>query len=85
MTASARKATLIVCNVVGAIWLATAQPAAATQQFATQTGETCGQCHVSPKGAGPLTPAGEAFKANGNKVPKDKQAESASPGSSPPK
>jgi len=60
-----------VCHTIGAIWLAAAQPAAATQQFATQTGETCGQCHVSPKGAGPLTPAGQAFKANGNKVPAD--------------
>jgi hypothetical protein len=53
----------------------------ATQQFATQTGQACGQCHVSPKGAGPLTPAGQAFKANGNKAP----TESATPGSAPPK
>jgi hypothetical protein len=85
MTVSVRKTTFIICNAVGAIWLACALPAAATQQFATQTGEACGQCHVSPKGAGPLTPAGQAFKSNGNKVPKDKDAESSAPGSTPPK
>ncbi len=81
MTVSARKATIIVCHTIGGIWLAAAQPAAATQQFATQTGEACGQCHVSPKGAGPLTPAGQAFKANGNKAP----AESSPPASAAPK
>jgi hypothetical protein len=81
MTVSAKKATIIVCHTVGAIWLAAAQPAIATQQFATQTGEACGQCHVNPKGAGPLTPAGQAFKANGNKAP----AQPAAPGSTPPK
>jgi hypothetical protein len=81
MTVSARKASIIVCHTIGAIWLAAAQPAAATQKFATQTGQACGQCHVNPKGAGPLTPAGEAFKANGNKAP----AQPASPGSTPPK
>jgi hypothetical protein len=80
MTVSAMK-TIVVCQAIGTILLAAAQPAAATQQFATQTGETCGQCHVSPKGAGPLTPAGQAFKANGNKTP----AESSSPGSVAPK
>jgi hypothetical protein len=85
MTMSARKAAIIVCNTIGAMWLASAQPAAATQQFATQTGKTCGECHVSPKGAGPLTPAGQAFKANGNKEPKGKDAESAAAGSTPPK
>jgi hypothetical protein len=81
MTVSARKATIMVCNTLGGIWLAAAQPAAATQQFATETGKTCGQCHVSPKGAGPLTPAGQAFKANGNKAP----AESSAPGAATPK
>lgn len=80
---AARKAAVIVCTMAGAIWLASAQPAEATQQFATQTGEACGQCHVSPKGAGALSPAGQAFKANGNKVPKDHAAESTSPAPTP--
>lgn len=81
MTVSAGKTTIVVAYAIGAIWLAVAQPAAATQQFATQTGQSCGQCHVNPKGAGPLTPAGEAFKANGNKTP----AQSAPPVPTQPK
>lgn len=81
MRVSARKATIIVCQISGAIWLAAAQPATATQLFATQTGQSCAQCHVNPKGAGPLTPAGQAFKANGNKAP----AASSSPGAAAPK
>jgi cytochrome c5 len=47
-----------------------AQPAAATAQFATDTGKSCGDCHTNPKGGGPLTTLGAAFKANGNKMPK---------------
>ncbi len=46
------------------------QPAAATVQFATETGKTCGDCHTNAAGGGPLTPFGEKFKANGNKLPK---------------
>ena len=49
--------------------LAIAAPAGATAQFAKETGKSCGTCHVDPKGAGPLTPFGEKFKANGNKMP----------------
>jgi hypothetical protein len=44
-------------------------PAAATAAFAKQTGKSCGDCHTNPKGAGPLTPLGAQFKANGNKMP----------------
>jgi mono/diheme cytochrome c family protein len=46
------------------------QPAAATAQFATETGKSCGDCHTNAAGGGPLTPFGEKFKANGNKLPK---------------
>jgi cytochrome c5 len=49
--------------------LLVAQPAAATAQFATDTGKSCGDCHTNPKGGGPLTALGAAFKANGNKMP----------------
>jgi cytochrome c5 len=49
--------------------LVLAQPAAATAQFATDTGKSCGDCHTNPKGGGPLTALGAAFKANGNKLP----------------
>jgi hypothetical protein len=83
MTMSARKATVIAAHVMVAICVAGVQTAGATQQFATQTGESCGQCHVAAKGAGPLTPAGQAFKANGNKLPKDKDSEAAPAGAAP--
>ena len=46
------------------------QPAAATAQFAAQTGKSCGDCHTNANGGGPLTPFGEKFKANGDKLPK---------------
>ncbi len=56
--------------VVGAISLAVSRPAAATQQYATATGKSCGNCHTNPQGGGALTAFGEKFKANGNKLPK---------------
>ena len=49
--------------------LTTSRPANATSAFATQTGKACGQCHEKAAGGGKLTPFGEAFKANGNKLP----------------
>ncbi len=54
---------------VGASVLLTSQPARATAQFATQTGKSCTACHTSPEGGASLTPYGEKFKANGNKLP----------------
>ena len=54
---------------LGIISLLALQPAVATPQFATDTGKPCGYCHVGTPG-GALTPAGDAFKANGNKLPK---------------
>jgi len=44
-------------------------PAKATPQFAADTGKPCGECHESPSGAGKLTAFGQAFKANGYKLP----------------
>jgi len=55
--------------VVGAAALVMSQPAAATAQFAKDTGKACGDCLTNAKGGGPLTPLGEKFKANGNKMP----------------
>jgi hypothetical protein len=57
--------------VAGALALIISQAATATPQFAQETGKACGDCHVSATGGGPLTPLGEKFKANGNKLPKD--------------
>jgi mono/diheme cytochrome c family protein len=55
--------------VAGVIAMGLARPAAATAQFAQQTGKSCGDCHTNPKGGGALTPLGAAFKSNGNKLP----------------
>jgi mono/diheme cytochrome c family protein len=75
MKVKATRIAVVVCNtlasllVTGTTWMATSAPAGATQQFATQTGQSCAACHQNPKGGGPLTPVGEKFKANGNKMP----------------
>jgi hypothetical protein len=45
--------------------------AKAKPEFAAQTGLPCGKCHVAQAGGGKLKPFGEAFKANGYKVPKN--------------
>jgi mono/diheme cytochrome c family protein len=58
--------------VLGAalVSLVLVQPAGATVQFATETGKSCGDCHTNAAGGGPLTPLGQKFKDNGNKLPK---------------
>ena len=55
--------------IAGAGGLLLSQPVGATAQFAKDTGKACAACHTNPKGGGPLTPLGEQFKANGNKMP----------------
>jgi hypothetical protein len=55
--------------IAGTVCLITSRPAEATPKFAADTGKACGECHVSPAGGGKLTAFGEAFKANGNKLP----------------
>jgi mono/diheme cytochrome c family protein len=56
--------------LAGSLWLSLAPAARATEAFAKQTGQPCGQCHAAAAGGGPLTPYGTKFKDNGNKVPK---------------
>lgn len=56
--------------VLGMAALTLSRPASATVQFAKDTGKSCGDCHTSAQGGGPLTPLGEKFKANGDKMPK---------------
>jgi acetaldehyde dehydrogenase (acetylating) len=76
MKVNEKKVFVVACGtataiiIAGAISLLTAQPVAATPQFATQTGKSCTDCHTSPEGGASLTPFGEKFKANGNKLPK---------------
>jgi hypothetical protein len=75
MKLKATRVAVVVCNtlasllVTGTTWIVTSAPATATQQFATQTGQSCAACHQNPKGGGTLTSVGEKFKANGNKMP----------------
>jgi hypothetical protein len=70
-----RKSLLVVAGSVATILASAglaaiiALPASATQQFATDTGKSCGACHQSATGGGALTPYGEKFKANGDKAP----------------
>jgi hypothetical protein len=61
-------AALLVLTGTGALLLV--RPANATAAFAAATGKSCGDCHTVASGGGPLTPFGEKFKANGNKLPK---------------
>jgi hypothetical protein len=54
----------------------------ALPSYAQQTGLACGRCHVNPAGGGPRTAFGNAFAANGHKVPakSGKAGEPAKPG-----
>lgn len=61
-------ATLILGMVIVLPRSATAKP-----EFAVKTGLQCGQCHVNSGGGGKLKPFGEAFEANGFKLPKKKK------------
>ena len=76
MKINAKMTFVLACGTAAAALIASAasllvpQSAIATAQFAKETGKSCGDCHTSPQGGGPLTPYGEAFKANGNKLPK---------------
>jgi mono/diheme cytochrome c family protein len=54
----------------GATSLVLSLPATATEQYAKQTGQACAACHQNPQGGGPLTPAGDKFKAAQQKPPK---------------
>jgi mono/diheme cytochrome c family protein len=76
-----RAAPLAVLLLATVSCLTIAFPAAATAAYAKQTGESCAQCHTSAAGGGPLTPAGAAFKANGDKLPK--AAATATPSTQP--
>jgi len=75
MKVNARKALVLVFStaalivIAGMACLVISRPAEATAKFASETGKTCGQCHESATGGGKLTPFGEAFKANGSKLP----------------
>jgi hypothetical protein len=74
MQLNTQKAVVFVCGaaavllIAGALSVTGSRSANATPAFAQQTGKPCGFCHVNPAGGGKLKPAGEKFKANGNKL-----------------
>jgi len=40
------------------------KPAGALPEYASQTGEPCASCHISPSGGGPRGPRGQAWVAS---------------------
>jgi len=60
-----------VAAIIGvALMVAVPKPASAMPAYAASTGKACGACHKNPAGGGPRNAFGEAFAANGHKLPK---------------
>jgi hypothetical protein len=76
-------ATGAIALIVGLAAVVTPRPAGALPAYAQQTGLACGRCHVSPAGGGPRTAFGNAFAANGHKVPAKPAKTSAGGGGAP--
>ena len=60
---------LAMASIVALAAFTAPQPADALPAYAQQTGLGCGRCHVNPAGGGARTAFGNAFLANGHKVP----------------
>jgi hypothetical protein len=58
-----------VLTIGGALMVSAPRSANAKPEFAAATGKPCGTCHQNPGGGGALKPFGEAFRANGYKLP----------------
>jgi mono/diheme cytochrome c family protein len=64
---------LAVATVIGgALTIAVPKSAQALPAYAQQTGKACGACHQNPAGGGARNAYGDAFAANGHKVPAKK-------------
>jgi hypothetical protein len=65
----------ILCAVVmaivvgGAMTITVPKSATALPAYSSSTGKACGACHQNPAGGGPRNAFGEAFAANGHKLP----------------
>jgi mono/diheme cytochrome c family protein len=55
--------------VGGALIVAAPKSAEALPAYAAQTGKACGACHQNKAGGGARNAYGEAFAANGHKLP----------------
>jgi hypothetical protein len=56
--------------VGGVLTIAAPRHASALPAYAASTGKACGACHQNPAGGGPRNAFGDAFAANGHKLPK---------------
>jgi hypothetical protein len=65
-------AILAAASIGGALTIFAAKPADALPAYAASTGKPCGACHTNPAGGGPRTGLGDAFAANGHKLPAKK-------------
>jgi mono/diheme cytochrome c family protein len=52
-----------------ALTIVAPKSADALPAYAASTGKACGACHQNPAGGGPRNAFGEAFAANGHKLP----------------
>jgi mono/diheme cytochrome c family protein len=62
-----------VAAIGAAMMVGVPKSAEALPAYAAQTGKKCGACHVNPAGGGPRNAFGDAFAANGHKVPGKKK------------
>jgi hypothetical protein len=58
--------------VGGALSLSVPKSATALPAYSTSTGKACGACHQNSAGGGPRNAFGDAFAANGHKLPSKK-------------
>ena len=72
MNQKALGAVVAVLAVGGALTMAAPKSAQALPAYAASTGKACGACHTNPAGGGPRNAFGEAFAANGHKLPEKK-------------
>lgn len=59
--------------VGGALTIAAPKSATALPAYAASTGKACGACHTNPAGGGARNAYGNAFAANGHKLPGKKK------------
>jgi hypothetical protein len=69
MNVKVLEAVIAALAVGAALTIAVPKPAAALPAYAASTGKACGACHTNPAGSGPRNAFGEAFAANGHKLP----------------
>jgi mono/diheme cytochrome c family protein len=67
-----RVTVVVVLSIGAALTIAVPKSAQALPAYAAATGKACGACHQNPAGGGPRNAFGEAFAANGHKLPAKK-------------